>query len=160
LGARRVRSLLLLVPRFRQQPRQRQCVGSIGNARGPDLPIQHPSHYQTGRAAWKLRLRGISRRPLSSSVGIKEQTAARESVSAPSTLSKHNTNKEEAMLLRRRSGVLALLLAVAAGVAVLVVEAFAPSSFQRACLALACCVVRQRVGDDRPVLGQTNDPKY
>lgn len=64
------------------------------------------------------------------------------------------------MLLRRRSGVLALLLAVAAGVAVLVVEAFAPSSFPRACLALACCVVRQSVGDDRPVLGQTNDPKY
>jgi hypothetical protein len=36
------------------------------------------------------------------------------------------------MLLRRRSGALALLLAAAAGVAVLVVEAFAPSSFKRA----------------------------
>jgi hypothetical protein len=35
------------------------------------------------------------------------------------------------MLLRRRSGVLALLLAAAAGVAVLVVEAFAPSSLKR-----------------------------
>lgn len=34
------------------------------------------------------------------------------------------------MLLRRRSGALALLLAASAGVAVLVVEAFAPASLK------------------------------
>lgn len=48
-GARRVRSLLLLVPRFSPAAAPRHCVGSIGNARGHDLPTQHPLHYQSNR---------------------------------------------------------------------------------------------------------------
>ncbi len=148
-------------PGFRQQPRQGTVLDRLETRAATTYqPNTLCTTKATGRAAWKLRLPGSRRRSLCIArwYCIKEQTAAGESVSAPSTLS--TTPNKEAMLLRRRSGVLALLLAVAAGVAVLVVEAFAPSSFPRACLALACCVVRQSVGDDRPVLGQTNDPKY